>query len=853
MRPTIYFTASTDMIWMIGHIGLRRIMDSWTTRACVRSIPILMAMIGAPAGADAAILRVEIAGSGSSQPCPVPRDSIDYGDIASALFCAESGDELVLGAGTWTGPENRDLHVTKSLVVRGAGVDSTILDAQSQGRHFLAQDTTTVLSLEGITLRDGLIEVDPAVGSGAVGGSVAFGGDTLHIHRCRFENNAVRFTEPGGGYAGGGAISAARQSKNPGHQVRISDSIFVGNTVHNQEDVMNGAAIEVGGYSGGASGIGLSIERSSFTDNRSLPGFFAGRAVVSFGSDDPAAKAVITNSLITSHDGANYALSATRADIVHSTIVGFDSDAILVFPGESVISATGSMILGVGAGDACRGGSIVSAGHNLDSDGTCGLMQAGDLSNVSDAGVELSSDAASQPFLALLAGSPAIDAAAASCLDAGGSPLSTDQLGLPRPRGEACDIGAIEFDSRVAILRVEATGTATSAPCPVPRDAVDYSDIATAVACAQQGDEIEIGEGQWRGPRNRDIEITKTLSIRGAGAGVTLLDAESQGRHFLAMAPAISLTLQSMTLHHGLVEEQQSNSFAAGGSILFGGRSLLIDRCRIEDNDVRNIGGTGVPTAGAVVAARLSSDPGEAVTIRDSVFLRNTIHSEQGPMNGAALAVGDYIGGEDHVGLLIDRSSFGGNHALPALFSGGAVVSFSSADGVAKALLTNTLVVAESPSYAFTATRADLQYSTLVGYNTPALVVFDESGPVTAIGSMLLAFEGGTACPMGGVVSAGHNLDTDDTCALDAATDQAAVFDPHLAPAGPPGDDGQFYLDLLPDSPAIDAGAVDCVDLNGAPIPTDQIGRPRPLGTACDIGSIEFDVTIFRDEFEPAF
>ncbi len=44
---------------------------------------------------------------------------------------------------------------------------------------------------------------------------------------------------------------------------------------------------------------------------------------------------------------------------------------------------------------------------------------------------------------ALPAGSPAVDAAA-ECSDWAGNPVTTDQRGVARPQGSACDAGAFE-------------------------------------------------------------------------------------------------------------------------------------------------------------------------------------------------------------------------------------------------------------------------------------------------------------------------------------------------------------------------------------------------------------------------
>ncbi|HXP85894.1 MAG TPA: choice-of-anchor Q domain-containing protein [Bryobacteraceae bacterium] len=50
------------------------------------------------------------------------------------------------------------------------------------------------------------------------------------------------------------------------------------------------------------------------------------------------------------------------------------------------------------------------------------------------------------PTIALLPTSPAVDAIPVSaCTDFAGNPVKTDQRGVPRPQGRACDIGAFEL------------------------------------------------------------------------------------------------------------------------------------------------------------------------------------------------------------------------------------------------------------------------------------------------------------------------------------------------------------------------------------------------------------------------
>ena len=109
------------------------------------------------------------------------------------------------------------------------------------------------------------------------------------------------------------------------------------------------------------------------------------------------------------------------------------------------------------------GGSVTSLGHNLLGlthgcdgvvDGVNGDITGVDWTRVVENSsspygglhVNLADNGGPTPTVALLPGSPAIDAIPeSSCLDADGKPLLTDQRGVARPQGPACDIGAFEF------------------------------------------------------------------------------------------------------------------------------------------------------------------------------------------------------------------------------------------------------------------------------------------------------------------------------------------------------------------------------------------------------------------------
>ena len=104
---------------------------------------------------------------------------------------------------------------------------------------------------------------------------------------------------------------------------------------------------------------------------------------------------------------------------------------------------------------ANSGGGVGDLGHNLSSDGSCAFNGPGSYNYTNPKLGPLANNAGPTLTMALLAGSPAIDAG-----DTAAAP-PTDQRGFPRPAGAAADIGAFEYGSmmpRLSINRSEPTG-----------------------------------------------------------------------------------------------------------------------------------------------------------------------------------------------------------------------------------------------------------------------------------------------------------------------------------------------------------------------------------------------------------
>jgi hypothetical protein len=91
-------------------------------------------------------------------------------------------------------------------------------------------------------------------------------------------------------------------------------------------------------------------------------------------------------------------------------------------------------------------------GHNLSSDASCAFTNSGSLNNTDPKLGPLSDNGGPTLTMALLPGSPAIDAGNTSLAP------TTDQRGFPRPAGLAADIGAFEYGSVMPAIAVSRSG-----------------------------------------------------------------------------------------------------------------------------------------------------------------------------------------------------------------------------------------------------------------------------------------------------------------------------------------------------------------------------------------------------------
>jgi CSLREA domain-containing protein len=353
------------------------------------------------------------------------REAISAANTDAAVDGCPAGsgaDTIVVPAGSYAlsiagagedANASGDLDITSDLTISGAGQAATIIDAASVDRVFDVDPSLegVVVQITGVTSQHGLASGDLA----AFGGGIRNAG-TLTLNESTVRSSTgIPLDVFGGGIANLGTLTLndSTVSKN-GSQVQgvLGGGIgnFVGATATLNRSTVSGNS--TGSFGGGIRNLGLlTIANSTVSGNTAFGG-----GGIQNGIDDTVA---ITNSTVTANQAAfGGGLLNNGLLTLKNTIVGTNT-----------------------AGGDCLG-APTSLGHNLDGDGSCGLTAAGDISNTDPRLGSLADNGGLTQTHALLSDSPAIDAGSADC-----PPPASDQRGVPRPQGAACDIGAFELAS----------------------------------------------------------------------------------------------------------------------------------------------------------------------------------------------------------------------------------------------------------------------------------------------------------------------------------------------------------------------------------------------------------------------
>src|SRR6266700_3016157 len=281
-----------------------------------------------------------------------------------------------------------------TITIQGAGAGATTVDGRIASQVFNVSPAASV-TLGQLTIIHG---------SASVGGGIQNAGTLLLAHSTVADSAA---TNGGGIYnQQGGTLTLA------------------GTTVS-----QNVAGRDGGGIANNGGALQLSL--ATVAGNKAS---LAGGGIVDF-----FGTVSISHSTISGNTGPGHAV--LNSDTMTLSYVTIASNSAGISNSGSV-TATGTIIANNNPGTNCFGNRFNEPfGFNLDSGTSCRLSQATDLTGTDPLLAPLASNGGLTQTQALEPGSPAIDHGGTS---ANGCP-PTDQRGITRPQGPACDIGAFEF------------------------------------------------------------------------------------------------------------------------------------------------------------------------------------------------------------------------------------------------------------------------------------------------------------------------------------------------------------------------------------------------------------------------
>ncbi len=178
---------------------------------------------------------------------------------------------------------------------------------------------------------------------------------------------------------------------------------------------------------------------------------------------------------------------------------------------DTIVLEMVNVLLAANDGDNCAAlPANASLGHNLSDDGACIFTAPGDRVKVNAKLGPLAANGGPTLTHALLDGSPAIDAgSAANC-------PPTDQRGVTRPQGPACDIGAFEWQPAIPYLNVAPVSLAfTAVACAAPPPSQPLAVTNTGV-----------GTLSWSATKNQPwLSVSPTAGAAPASPAVTVNQA----------------------------------------------------------------------------------------------------------------------------------------------------------------------------------------------------------------------------------------------------------------------------------------------------------------------------------------
>lgn len=420
------------------------------------------------------------------------------------------------------------------------------------------------------------------------------------------------------------------------------------------------------------------------------------------------------------------------------------------------------------------------------------------------------------------------------------------------------------------------------------------TSLRQAVALAAAGGTINLPAGTYT-LAGGAITLTKSLTIQGAGAGVTTINGANASRIFTLTAAgpteiagltitggrtgtpggigsggaiqadgASPLTLRQVALIGNTVDTSGTSGgggLAQGGAVSTSSNLTLLETV-VRGNHALARGGAAMSGGGSAKGGGIMADGGAATAlhITDSALDENTVDATGATQGGGGTAQGGGIY-STAAGVTLTRSAVTRSSVVARAvaggggggIAGGAGIFTNGAPDLANATLSGNVADAGAAGAGTGGTAVGGGIWTTKGLTAVHVTVAANSAVAvganvgaqlggnialgngaTSIANSIVA--GGTSGPGKEncselLTSAGHNIESSNQCGFSAAGDRTGT-DPQL---GALQDNGGRSLThaITSASPAFDAAG-------GACPATDQRGLPRPQVAGCDIGAFEY-------------
>jgi hypothetical protein len=553
-----------------------------------------------------------------------------------------------------------------------------------------------------------------------------------------------------------------------------------------------------------------------------------------------------TASLFNSTLGANLApgLSAAGTVVASSSTIAGNFTGIT---GGGAVTLRQSIVGRQGVGPNCTA-PVASANWNLDSDGTCGLTQPDDLSNVGDTQLDFFYPN-NVPAFRPRSTSPAVDSLPVAAGLCGSGVYAADQRHVARPLGPACDRGAVEREVPISLVVDTPTDAndayAGDGVCDINAPPANPGDCSLRAAITETfgwitPDTITIApgtnpvltlDGFDDSNANGDLDVGGDLTIHGNGNTVTGLADE----HVISILHS-TITIEDLTVTGGLRGIYMQSGDLNLSDVTITGNTNLVDcppsgfarQSRVVLCTLAAVGAGLVQQAGTLTLTRS--------TISDNTARRVFTC----PICGSAEGAGLYQAGG--VATITD-STISGNRAIAAGGTprGGGILQTGGSLSLIDSTVSNNVVQLATPAGEggglWVGASAVITRSTIAD-NQAGIGLAATFGPSTTVtlgGTIVQA--AGSSCSGTLPTSLGHNLASDSSCGLGATGDLQGV-NPLLGPLVNNGGPTKTHLPGV-GSPAINAIPFGTASFCDAATPPDQRGVARPQNTDCDKGSVE--------------